>query len=141
MTFRLILLKYMVSHGECGIAKVDSNCWCVHHEVSKISSARIVAKEILNSRYNKPCKRKEWYIKWKGFGSEKNTWEPLENLAHAPELLKESDKKGKGTLFSFQYVLHPLALNIKPICSSIAMLDHIARLPNSFRSYCLQSIV
>jgi hypothetical protein len=47
------------------------------------------AEEIIAERYNKRRKRKEWLVKWKGFGAEQNTWEPAENLTHATELLNE----------------------------------------------------
>jgi hypothetical protein len=47
------------------------------------------ADEIVTERYNKGRKRNEWLIKWKLFGPEHNTWEPLDNLTNAPELLDQ----------------------------------------------------
>jgi hypothetical protein len=47
------------------------------------------AEQILSQRYNKRRKRDEWLLKWKDYGPENNTWEPVVNLANAPELLDE----------------------------------------------------
>jgi hypothetical protein len=42
-------------------------------------------EKILGSQ--KRGKRLEYYIKWKGYGQEENTWEPKANLANSPELV------------------------------------------------------
>ena len=47
------------------------------------------AEEIVAERYNKRRKRQEWLVKWRNFGPEQNTWEPIDNLNNAPELLEE----------------------------------------------------
>ena len=46
-------------------------------------------EEIVGDRYNKRRKRHEWLIKWKNFRPEQNTWEPIENLTNAMEILDE----------------------------------------------------
>jgi hypothetical protein len=45
------------------------------------------AEKIVSERYNKRRKPNEWLVKWKNFGPEQNTWEPIENLSNAPELI------------------------------------------------------
>lgn len=39
-------------------------------------------------RYNLAARRKEFYIKWKNYPEEQNTWEPEEHL-HCPKILEE----------------------------------------------------
>lgn len=36
-----------------------------------------------------------FYVKWKGYSDEENTWEPKSNLAHAADLLKEYEATAK----------------------------------------------
>ena len=46
-------------------------------------------EKILNHRWHGRKKRFEWGIKWTGYSDSENTWEPLENLVGASDLLKE----------------------------------------------------
>src|SRR5690606_26351257 len=47
--------------------------------------------DILDSRWRGRGKNRklEYLVSWKGYGSTDDTWEPEENLEHAPEIVKE----------------------------------------------------
>jgi hypothetical protein len=49
---------------------------------------------ILAKRYNKRRKRHEWRIKWKGYGIEQTTWEPMEHLRNSQTLLDSFEHAG-----------------------------------------------
>jgi hypothetical protein len=44
-------------------------------------------EEVLDERLNRRRKRREWLVKWKGYPSEENTWEPETNLKNAQDAL------------------------------------------------------
>ena len=46
-----------------------------------------IVERILDSK--KVGQQIEYYVKWKGYGPEENTWEPKAHLANAPEKLAE----------------------------------------------------
>ena len=46
-----------------------------------------IIDKILDSR--KVGWRVEYYVQWKGYGPEDNTWEPKVNMANAPEKVQE----------------------------------------------------
>ena len=48
-------------------------------------------EDIINHRWNARKQQYEWRVKWKGYAEQ--TWEPLENLAGAGELLREYREK------------------------------------------------
>ena len=48
---------------------------------------------IINDRWNAHSKRHEWRVRWKGYSAAEATWEPIENLAGAADLLKEYKAK------------------------------------------------
>ena len=49
---------------------------------------------ILAKRYNKRRKRHEWRIKWKGYGPEQTTWEPIEHLRNSQTLVDHFEHTG-----------------------------------------------
>jgi len=48
-------------------------------------------EEILDTHIRR--KRREYLVKWKGYGSEDNTWEPESNLEHSPLAIADFHKK------------------------------------------------
>jgi hypothetical protein len=62
-------------------------------------------EDVLRSRVTGKNKRKEWRIKWKGFGSEHNTWEPLENLSNAADKIQEFEQRQSPVLVATTWIL------------------------------------
>merc|ERR1711890_113210 len=61
--------------------------------MGKMSSEEIYdIEEIVESRFK--AGKKEYLIKWKGYGPEENTWEVEENIL-SPEIIKEFEDKKK----------------------------------------------
>ena len=54
-------------------------------------------EKIVNDRYNARSKRHEWRVQWKGYSPAEATWEPIENLAGAGDILKDYRSKQKAT--------------------------------------------
>ena len=48
-------------------------------------------EEILNSKFYR--RKLKYLVKWKGYGSEENTWELEDNLTHAKCLIEEFHKR------------------------------------------------
>ena len=44
---------------------------------------------IVNERWNQRRKRREFLIRWKGYTSDEDSWEPLENLEGCQDILNE----------------------------------------------------
>ena len=71
------------------------------------------AEEVVAERYNKCRKRQEWLIKWKSFGPEHNTWEPIGNLENAPALIERFRTYKDPTTVASTFFLpspHPLPM-------------------------------
>jgi hypothetical protein len=55
------------------------------------SSIEYEVENVLDSKHENG--EKFYLVKWKGFDSIENTWEPIRNLIHSKELIKEFEKK------------------------------------------------
>lgn len=53
-------------------------------------------ERIVDKRFNPYTKGYEYKIKWKGYSSEEDTWEPRENLTHCQKLLRSFDNNFKN---------------------------------------------
>lgn len=74
-------------------------------KTKKRKAANIVPEEwiiesILKHRLNKKTLKAEFFVKWKGFPSSGNTWEPVDHVYHCLELLLEYEKKKEAKLKS-----------------------------------------
>ena len=47
------------------------------YEVERILDSRRVRRQL------------QYYVKWKGYGAEENSWQPKEHLTNAPEMVAE----------------------------------------------------
>ena len=56
----------------------------IEYEVEKIKDKRIINDKI------------EYLIKWKGYSDFENTWEPIENMSNAKEIIEEYEEKEKN---------------------------------------------
>ena len=59
--------------------------------VTKDGEEEYEVEQILDSRTK--GKRVEYYVKWKGYGPEENTWEPIAHLTNSPDLLQAYFRK------------------------------------------------
>ncbi|CUA70042.1 Transposon Tf2-12 polyprotein [Rhizoctonia solani] len=59
--------------------------------ITKDGEEEYIVERILDSR--KKGRRLEYYVKWKGYRPEENTWEPKSHLANAPEKLASFHRK------------------------------------------------
>lgn len=51
-----------------------------------------VVEKIVGKRYNHKTKQVEYLLKWEGYPSDQNTWEPLSNLTTCRSLLQEYER-------------------------------------------------
>jgi transposase InsO family protein len=64
--------------------------------------------EILDSRVYGRWKKRQFLVRWLGYDTSHDTWEPLENLAFCPEKLEDYLKKHPIQGFSFKTALKEL---------------------------------
>ncbi|PHH80773.1 hypothetical protein CDD80_7310 [Ophiocordyceps camponoti-rufipedis] len=62
----------------------------------RISSTEYEIESIVDDRIEQDTLRHFYLVKWKGFGSKNNTWEPKTNMAHCSEALMEYEKRPKA---------------------------------------------
>ena len=62
--------------------------------LSEEEEEEYVVEKIITHRWTK-FGRKEYYLKWKGYGEEYNTWEPVENL-HCEQLINDYVSRTEG---------------------------------------------
>ncbi|CUA68987.1 Transposon Tf2-12 polyprotein [Rhizoctonia solani] len=92
-SYKLELLKSMKIHPVFNIALLHKKPEDEYKRdpvplppvVTKDGEEEYIVERILDSR--KRGRRLEYYVKWKGYGPEENTWEPKSHLANAPEKL------------------------------------------------------
>ncbi len=65
-------------------------------------------EEILDSRVYGRWKKRQFLLRWLGYDTSHDTWEPLENLAFCPEKLEDYLKKHPIQGFSFETALKEL---------------------------------
>ncbi|KAK7748339.1 hypothetical protein SLS62_008707 [Diatrype stigma] len=62
------------------------------------TNPEFTVEKIVDSRLNKKKGAVEYHVKWQGYPTSENTWEPAENLKHCPQKLAQytqSQKKSK----------------------------------------------
>jgi len=57
--------------------------------VEKIIRSEIIAYTRKVRGHNKRMRELTYFVKWKGWSEDENTWEPLESLDNAKELVEE----------------------------------------------------
>lgn len=79
-----------------------------------------IVEKILAQEFDANTRRLMFLVKWKGYATEQNTWEPLENLTHCNELLTQFLAESLGS-----QVLDALCekLNISSVVSDQYLLD------------------
>ncbi len=53
-------------------------------------------EKILDSGIDTGSSEHKYFVKWKGYASKDNTWEPRSNLAHCMELVRKFDAQRKS---------------------------------------------
>ena len=62
-------------------------------EVERIVKGEVISYKRRQGRRNRTIKELRYFVKWKGFGEDENTWEPPENLDGAADLVEEFHRR------------------------------------------------
>lgn len=91
-------------------------------EIAEDGKPEYEVEDILDSRIR--YRKLQYLVRWKGYGPEENSWEPVDNLAGAPELISEFHEKhpsaaGRIAAAAFQSLMFYRYANLaKPDSSS-----------------------
>lgn len=92
--------------------------------MAKAPPKEYVVEDIIDHRINSETLITEFFVKWKGYPKEDNTWEPIDNVYKCPVVLKDLEtKKRAARIRRYQDELPEDALerigNFKPIDKTI----------------------
>ncbi len=51
---------------------------------------------IVDAGIDQDTKQHMYFVKWKGYSAEENTWEPKQNLVGCEQMIQDYDKKNKS---------------------------------------------
>jgi len=57
--------------------------------VDKFFKTEIISYESMATSEQKTMEQLKYFVKWKGCSQDENTWEPVEHLGHAEELVDQ----------------------------------------------------
>jgi histone-lysine N-methyltransferase SUV39H len=67
-----------------------------HQVTSPDSDTEWEVEEIVESRIDTTTKKRFYLVKWKGYSSRSNTWEPMKNLGNCSRLVKQFEERQRA---------------------------------------------